>query len=76
MFLSELTKGESATIIGVSASDALRNRFYSFGIIRGEEVTMKECSLGKQTIEVQVGSTHIALRIDEAKKVEIDTNSH
>ncbi|MEA1879718.1 MAG: FeoA family protein [Campylobacterota bacterium] len=76
MLLSDLNKGEGATIININASDGLKERFYSFGIMKGEEVLMKECSLGKQTIEIQIGSTFIALRIDEADKIEIDTNSH
>ena len=76
MLLSELNKGERAAITKIKAPDALRKRFYSFGIMKGEEVLLKECSLGKQTIEVQIGATLIALRIDEAEQIEIDTNSH
>lgn len=76
MQLSELTKGQSATIVDIKAADALRFRFHSFGIMKGEEVLFKECSLGRQTIEVQIGSTLIALRIDEAEQIEIDINSH
>ena len=76
MLLSDLIKGDKATIIRISAPNALRDRFYSFGIMKGEEVLMKECSLGKQTIKVQIGATLIALRIDEAEQIEIDINSH
>lgn len=76
MKLNELLKGDKATILSINASSALRQRFYSFGIMKGEEVEMKECSLGKQTIEVKVGETFVALRIDEADQIFIDTNSH
>jgi len=76
MLLSELRKGSTATITQIKASSALRDRFYSFGIMRGEDVLLKECSLGRQTIEVQIGATLIALRIDEAEQIEIYTNSH
>ena len=37
---------------------------------------MKECSLGKQTIEVKVGEAFVALRIDEVDQIFIDINSH
>jgi len=39
--------------------------------MRGETLLVKGCSLGKQTMEIEVGSTLIALRADEAKKIEI-----
>ena len=76
MLLSQLQKGAHGIITKINASNELKNRFFSFGIMRGEDVEIKECSIGRQTIEVEVGSTLIALRIDEAEQIEIDTNSH
>ena len=76
MLLSKLQKGASATIMKINASNELKSRFYSFGIMKGESVLLKECSIGRQTIEVQIGATLIALRIDEAEKIEIDISSH
>ena len=76
MLLSESKKGSTAKIVGISATRSIKDRFYSFGIMKGEDVLLKECSLGRQTIEVQIGATLIALRIDEAEQIEIDTNSH
>lgn len=64
MFLSKLSKGDTATIINIHASAPLKGRFYSFGIMKGEQVLLKEYSLGRQTIEIQICSTLIALRID------------
>ena len=72
MKLSELTKGEKAEIIKINADKALRDRLTSFGVMRGEELTVKGCSIGKQTMEIEVGSTLIALRADEADKIEIE----
>ncbi|MEY3089773.1 MAG: hypothetical protein RL113_89 [Pseudomonadota bacterium] len=71
MFLSELHKGESAQIVQINADKALRDRLVSLGVIRGEAVLIKGCSLAKQTIEIEVGSTLIALRKEEAKKIEV-----
>jgi len=71
MLLNELHKGDKAEIIRVNAGKALKDRFASFGIMRGEEITVKACSIAKQTIEIEVGSTSIALRAEEAKKIEI-----
>lgn len=72
MNLLELTKGSSATIIKIHADKALKDRLNSFGIMKGEELTIKGCSLGKQTIEIEVGSTLIAVRADEAKAIEVE----
>jgi ferrous iron transport protein A len=72
MKLTDLKKGNRATIVKIDANKALKDRLSSFGIMRGEELTVKGCSLGKQTIEIEVGSTLIALRADEAKRIEIE----
>jgi ferrous iron transport protein A len=72
MNLIELTKGERAEIIKINADKALRDRFSSFGIMRGEALLVKGCSLAKQTMEIEVGSTLIALRADEAEKIEVE----
>ncbi|SFV70422.1 Ferrous iron transport protein A, putative [hydrothermal vent metagenome] len=39
--------------------------------MRGEELLVKGCSLAKQTMEIEVGATLIALRKNEAEKIEI-----
>ena len=72
MKLSELTKGEKAEIIKINADKALRDRLNSFGVMRGEELTVKGCSIAKQTMEIEVGSTLIAVRSDEADKIEVE----
>jgi len=69
MVLSELHKGEQAVIASFTADKILRDRFASFGILPGEHVVVRECSLAKQTIEIDVGSTTIALRKEEADKI-------
>jgi len=72
MKLTELTKGDRAEIIRIHADKALKDRLTSFGVMRGEDLTVKGCSIAKQTMEIEVGSTLIALRKDEAEKIEIE----
>ena len=72
MFLDELKRGERAVIVNIQANKALRDRFSSFGIVRGEELVVKEYSIAKKTMEILVGQTSIALRAIEAEKIEID----
>jgi len=71
MDLTNLQEGQKATITQINADKALKERLLSFGVVRGEEVTLKSFSLGKQTVEIEVGSTLLALRADEAKKIEV-----
>jgi len=72
MRLHELRKGDKAEIIRIHADKALKDRLKSFGVMRGEELTVKGCSIGKQTMEIEVGSTLIALRAEEAEKIEVE----
>jgi len=71
MHLTDLKKGDIATVLKVEADKALKDRLNSFGVMRGEELTVKGCSLAKQTMEIEVGSTLIAVRADEAKIIEV-----
>ncbi len=72
MKLSELVKGNRAEIIKINADKALRDRLTAFGVIKGEKLTVKGCSLAKQTMEIKVGSTLIAVRSDEAERIEVE----
>ena len=71
MTLDKLNKGDVATITKLDCNDEFKSRFYSFGIIEGADVEIKAVSLKKQTIEVNVEDTLIALRFDEAKLIEV-----
>ena len=71
MVLSDLKKGDKAEIVKIHADKALKERLTSFGVMRGETLWIKGCSLAKQTMEIEVGSTLVALRAQEAKKIEV-----
>ncbi len=72
MRLDELHKGDRAEIVKIHADKALKDRLASFGVMRGEELAVKGCSLAKQTMEVEVGGTLLALRKEEAEKIEVE----
>ncbi|RLA78904.1 MAG: ferrous iron transport protein A [Epsilonproteobacteria bacterium] len=71
MKLIDLTKDSRAEILKINAEKALKDRLQSFGVMRGEEILVKGCSLAKQTMKIEIGSTLIALRRDEAEKIEV-----
>ena len=72
MILTELKKGQSATIVKIDASQALKDRLKSMGVSKGEMLTVRGCSLAKQTMEIEIEGTLVALRADEAKKIEVE----
>ena len=72
MKLNELKKGEQGEIIRINADKTLRDRLSSFGIVRGEQVTVVEHSLAKQTIEIEIGTTLVVLRANEVEKIDIE----
>ena len=51
---------------------ALRQRLISFGILKGTHIKYLASTKLNATYEIQVGKMTIALRQDEAKKIEVD----
>ena len=72
MKLSELQKGDRAIIKKIDSSRDLKIRLASFGVVRGSELSVELCSIGKQTMEILVDDTLIAIRADEAKEIEVE----
>lgn len=72
MTLNELNKGEKASIINISCNKVLKNRFNSLGIKKGEELHVEELTLAKETIEIRINRTKIALRVSEAANISIE----
>lgn len=72
MYLSDLEKNKLATIKKVECSSDLKQRFYSFGIIKGATIKVQTISLAKNTIEIVVEDTSIGIRVEEAKSIEVE----
>ncbi|MEA3497993.1 MAG: FeoA family protein [Campylobacterota bacterium] len=72
MKLSDLLKNQKATIVKVECSNELKQRFYSFGIIKGAVIEVEAISLAKNTIEILVEDTSIGIRVEEAKTIEVE----
>jgi len=72
MTLDKLNIGESAIIKAVNCENALKNRFYSFGMVKGSKVYVEEVTLTKSTMEIRINTTKVAIRLSEAKKIEIE----
>lgn len=72
MTLDNLNKGENALILKVNAPQALKARLNSFGITKDATVHIQEVTLAKNTIELCIGKTKVALRVSEASQIEVE----
>ena len=72
MTLDQLNIDEAAIVKSINCEPALKNRFYSFGIIKGSKVYVEKVTLTKSTIEIKINNTKVALRLTEASKIEVE----
>jgi len=70
--LSELKKHQEAVVTKVNATAELKQRLASFGLLKGANVKVIDCSIGKSTIELMVDNTLLALRKEEADNIEVE----
>lgn len=67
--LADMNAGERGLVLKVGATGELKQRFFSLGLRKGCEIKIKAISMAKSTIEIEIGSTLMALRYEEAKSV-------
>ncbi len=72
MKLNEILKGQSAVVTAVNAGRELKNRFSSFGLVKGAVIYIEGHSLARKTMDIRINKTHIALRSSEAETIEVD----
>ena len=63
---------QSYVVKKLHTSGALRQRLVSFGILKGVEIKYLAHTNLKGTYEIQVGKMNIALRKEEAEKIEVE----
>ena len=69
--LSEMNAGEKAIVSRIEADGELKQRLFSLGLRKGSNIQIKATSIAKSTMEVEVGTTLLALRYEEAKSIEV-----
>ena len=72
MYLSDLPLHQKGKITNFHCSTELKQRFHSFGIMKNVIVFVENISFSRNTIEIDVDETLVALRLDEAKTIEIE----
>jgi Fe2+ transport system protein FeoA len=71
MFLSELTLGKIAVITRINCTNTFKNRLADIGVIEGCEVKVLRVAPLKDPIEIKVKSFRLAIRKNDAKKIEV-----
>ena len=72
MTLNQLRVGKSAIIKAVGGEGALRCRFLDMGLIPHTCVTLQKVAPMGDPIEIQVRGYELTLRVDDAKKIELE----
>ncbi len=72
MNILDLQIGDRAKVKKIDAPSDLKRRLISFGVIKGAEVRLLATAPAKSTIEIEVGKMKIALRKEEARKIEVE----
>ena len=72
MTLNELKTGKSAIIKTVGGEGALRQHFLDMGVLPGAKVKLIKLAPMGDPMELQVHGYELTLRVDDAKKIEIE----
>ena len=72
MTLDQLHIGASAVITAVGGDGALRCRLLDMGLIPRTRVTLQKVAPMGDPIEIRVRGYELTLRVEEAKKIEVD----
>ncbi|OCL86077.1 FeoA domain protein [Aliarcobacter thereius] len=72
MCINDLEINKEAKIVEINCDDILRNRLYSFGVIKDEKLVVTAKSIAKKTLEIKINQSKIALRSSEASKIKVE----
>ncbi|MGE4273655.1 MAG: ferrous iron transport protein B [Desulfitobacterium sp.] len=72
MKLNELSIGQSASIISVGGSGALRQHFLDMGVLPGAVVTLVKLAPMGDPMELRIHGYELTLRLADAEKIEIE----
>ncbi|MRI58212.1 MAG: iron transporter [Epsilonproteobacteria bacterium] len=72
MNVTDMKIGDQAIIKRVRAQEPVKSRLFAMGIAKGNRIKLLDHTLKKQTWEVEVDGTRVALRDEEAKGIEVE----
>ncbi len=72
MNVTDMKIGQKAIIKKVKAQEPVKGRLFAMGITKGNPIKLLDHTLTKQTWEVEVDGTRVALRDEEAEAIEVE----
>ncbi|MRI83231.1 MAG: iron transporter [Nitratiruptor sp.] len=72
MRVIDMKIGQEGVIQRVQAPEPIKSRLYAMGVAKGNRLRLLDHTLKKQTWEVEVEGTRIALRKEEAQGIEVE----
>ncbi len=72
MTIYDLSINEKGRILSFDTDEDLKNRLHSFGVKRGSTILIKNIAPKKSTISIVIGKTVLALRDEEARKIQVE----
>ena len=70
--VSQMSKNEEGIVKKVTANEPIRGRLTAMGIAKGNRLKLVDHTLKKETWEVDVEGTRVALRKEEAESILVD----
>ncbi len=75
MNVSQMKIGQKGIVVKITATEPLKSRLFSLGIAKGEKVVLLKHTLAKNTYEIEVNKSKIALRSEEAKMIIVEVGN-
>jgi len=75
MKLSELYPGQKAIIKSIGDIGELKNRLMELGVLSGEPIQVVRFAPLGDPIEIKTGDEHLALRKEDAQRIEVEAIS-
>ena len=72
MSVIDMKIGDEGIIKRVKAPEPIKGRLFAMGIAKGNRIKLLDHTLKKQTWEVDVEGTRVALRREEAEGIEVE----
>lgn len=75
MTICDAIFNQKYSVILVTAPEPIRSRLNAIGFSKGSSITVLDFTLHKQTYKIEVDGTKVAIRKEEATKIEIGDNN-
>jgi len=64
--------GQEGIIKKIVAKEPIKSRLFSFGILKGNRIKILERTIKKETLEVDIEGSRVALRSEEARSILVE----